>query len=154
MSTMLTNAAIARGPKKAGPLLVLWALTDNANDYGEASLRIDAIARKSRMTERNAINVLKKLEAEVWITSEKRAVPRMRGQFRKRGGSVNRYQINLEKLGVGARFSPEIVSREKTSPETVSHENRSRETAACVNPVEKPTIYGGKPVKGGWKRAS
>lgn len=146
---MLTNAVILRGPKKAGPLLVLWALSDNANDYGEASLRIEAIARKSRMSERNAINILKKLEFEAWITSEKRAVPRMRGHVRRRGSSVNRYQINLEKLGIGARFSPELISREKPSPEKTSHE-----TVSCVKPVGKPAHFRGKAVKGGLKSDS
>lgn len=151
---MLTNAAFIRGPRKGGQLLVFVALTDNANDYGEASLRIDAIARKSRMTERNAITVLKKLETDGWLTTEKRAVPRMKGHQRRRGSAVNRYQINLEKLGLGTRFSPEVISREKTSPETNSRENHSPEKTSCVSPVEKTPFCGGKPVKRRLKHAS
>jgi len=56
------------GPDDRGELLVLLAMADFANDKGECWPSVATIARKARMDERSARRILRKLEANGWLT--------------------------------------------------------------------------------------
>jgi hypothetical protein len=91
---------------------VLLALADHADPSGFAFPSIALLADKCVLTGRSVIGAITQLERQHWITKTKK-------------GKANQYQINLEKLGIGA-----VVSREKdsgdigeqTSREDASHE--------------------------------
>lgn len=150
MSIDLISAVFKRGPEDRSKYAVLMALADNASDQGICWPKLETIARKSRMTSRNAMNVMKKLEREGWIEIERRAMDNIvRGKKRK--GKVNRYQLSLEKLGLGSGSIPEILSRENPSPEKPSRENPSDETVSSESLVQKHQKHGGKTVRKDWK---
>lgn len=56
------------GPKPHGELHVLLALADFADDHGQCFPRMETIAEKARMTDRDARIVVRKLEANGWLT--------------------------------------------------------------------------------------
>lgn len=107
-----------------GELLVLLALADWANDEGRCHPSVPRIANKSRLTERQTYNVLKRLQADGVITVE-------RGGGR---GKLTVYQIHAEHFG--ARTTP----RTKTCPQG-PREARRRAAIPEINSVklEAPT---------------
>ncbi len=88
------------GPQKQGPLLVMLALADYANDQGECWPSMKSIAEKARMTERGAQKILRQLEADGWVKIET-------GNGRK---GCNRYAINHERRSVN------VVHPEQETP--------------------------------------
>lgn len=63
MSIKVMNHVWEKAPVRGTMLLMLIAIADNANDHGAAWPGIPKLAEKTRMTERNAQVVLRKLEA-------------------------------------------------------------------------------------------
>ncbi|HEY1743731.1 MAG TPA: helix-turn-helix domain-containing protein [Granulicella sp.] len=90
---------------------VLLALADHADQSGFAFPSVARIAERCVLTARSVIGALQQLQHESWIT-------------KTRKGKASQYQINLEKLGIGAALG------EKASgeiDEQTSRENASRE---------------------------
>lgn len=89
------------GPQKQGPLLVLLALSDYANDTGKCWPSIRSIAAKARMTERGTQKVLRSLESDGWIDI-------MTGTGR---GGCNVYTIHQIADGRSARAEVSDIDR-------------------------------------------
>lgn len=153
MSIKLITACWDRGPKSQSPLLVMMALADRADDQGGSCFpKIDEVARKSRMSARNAMNILAQLERDGWIEIDRRALDNVdRRKKKKKQGKVNNYTINLAKLGLAPSAIPELISRENSSPENPSGEKHSGESTSSESTVQKHHKHGGKPVGKGWK---
>lgn len=93
MALNLMVAVLDRGPDDLAEMAVLLAIVDSADkDTGEAWPSKATIARRSRQTYRNVLNVLERLRAGGWLTWEVRTRP---------NGSTtsNLYTVNLEQLG-------------------------------------------------------
>lgn len=120
-----------RGPKNPARKLVMVALADNANDYGICWPGYALIAHKSSVSVRTTMRTIEALVAENWISVEKRAVQKINKKTKKnRPGHLNRYQINLAKLG---------LSRDNLSPEAIeSRDILSPDSLACESPLQKP----------------
>lgn len=60
------------GPPSLGDRFVLLAIADHANDEGQAFPGIAGLARKTCMTERGVQKILRRLEADGWLVTERR----------------------------------------------------------------------------------
>jgi hypothetical protein len=140
MSIDLINAAFKRGPSNASQRLVLIALADNANDQGLCWPKLSLIARKACVSQRTAIRILDALEADGWISRERRAVKNGR-----RNGRINRYLVSRHKLG---------LSGDMVSPDNESHDILSGDSMTCESSVEKPKKQRKKLCKTGGKAPS
>src|SRR6476660_10073117 len=83
MSAIWTNAKY-----EGGALIVLLALGDWADDDGLCWPKVSSIAKKARMTERQAYKILKPLREDQILSTEP-------GGGR---GNPSRYRLNLETL--------------------------------------------------------
>ena len=62
MSIKIMNAVWHLSKQKGTPLLLMIAISDNANDNGEAWPGIEYLARKIRMSERQTQRLVRDLE--------------------------------------------------------------------------------------------
>jgi hypothetical protein len=60
------------GPPSLGDRFVLLAIADHANDEGQAFPGVGSLARKTCMTERGVQKILRRLEADGWLLTDKR----------------------------------------------------------------------------------
>jgi hypothetical protein len=60
------------GPASLGDRFVLLAIADHANDEGQAFPGVGSLARKTCMTERGVQKILRRLEADGWLLTDKR----------------------------------------------------------------------------------
>lgn len=134
------NLVFENGPSDLGQHVVMLALADNAEDQGTAFPGVSLIARKSRMSERNALRVLASLEIDGWLTIRRRShrVNTDRGMVRM----GNTYCLNLARLRAenctGDKVSPrEMQATESNSPSNGRHDNVSPEQYPVQNPVDK-----------------
>ena len=119
---------------REGPLLVLLALADWANDEGWCWPSVPAIAEKSRLTERQVYNVLAGLVRDGVVVKQA-------GGGR---GKATRYRVIVEALG--RRKNPEKVSGFKCD------ENAGNPEVHCrVSEGENPEIEAGNPEIGDTK---
>lgn len=88
-------------------LLVMLALADWCNDSGECYPAVESIAKKSRMSERNARYILKKLASDGYIT-----ITENRGR-----NNTNVYTLNLQSLHIN--LEKVQVETEKVQSETI-----------------------------------
>jgi hypothetical protein len=72
MSIKVASYVWEHSKQKASALLMLLAIADNANDQGEAFPGVETLAKKTRMSKRNAQDVLTKLEAQGEIAIQER----------------------------------------------------------------------------------
>ncbi|OHV26227.1 hypothetical protein EOS93_10140 [Rhizobium sp. RMa-01] len=88
MSIKVMTIVWSRAPVKSGELLLLLALSDNADDNGVAFPSVTYLASKARMTPRNVQLCLSNLERSGFI------------QIVPRGGpsGANKYRVNLKLL--------------------------------------------------------
>lgn len=101
------------GPEDQGELLVLLALADYANDAGLCWPSMSSIAKKARMSERNARRVIRKLENSHMVLSNSSS-----------GRKANTYQI--------LRF---WETRTQCPPASEpGHLRQSTRTSATLNP--------------------
>jgi hypothetical protein len=114
------------GPPKQGPLLVMLALADYANDQGQCWPSIKSIAKKSRITDRGTQKILRSLEAEGWICIDT-------GNGRH---GCNKYQINPER-----RYTPERGSPRTSITETpnVDAETPNVDTPEPLLTINEPS---------------
>lgn len=70
MSIRLMTDVWDHGPDGQGELLVLLALADFANDAGMSWPTVSTLAKRARMSERNARRVLRKLEELGYVSTE------------------------------------------------------------------------------------
>jgi len=134
MSIRVLSAIWEVGPEDQTDLLVLLALADFADDAGRCYPSMASIARKARLTERGARNVVRRLEALGWIKV------RVNGG---RGGA-NHYHINAQNPEretrndkPGMSFPPE---RDDTKPGTPRHKTRNQGSAEPSRTVKEPSI--------------
>jgi hypothetical protein len=102
MSVKVMSRVWAHSQRKDGELLVLLALADFSNDAGESWPSLKVLAQKARLTRRQTIRVLKKLEQ----VGEIRKSPSNGGRNRR-----NHYFITLPKNG-------DIITLKKCHPLT------------------------------------
>lgn len=110
MSIRVMSRIWDEGPRKQGPLLVMLALADYANDAGECWPSIKSIAEKARMTERGVQRILRSLEDEKWLFVEI-------GNGRK---GCNMYRINPDRGYTPTECRPDrgYVETPTLDPET------------------------------------
>ncbi len=96
MSAKVMGWVFDAGPAEQAPMVVMLAIADNADDQGIAFPGIPTLARKTRMSERNVLRVVKELEVEGWMTVRRRShkVQTERGSVRM----GNTYCLNLARL--------------------------------------------------------
>jgi hypothetical protein len=90
MSIQVMSRVWAEAPYEGGALIVLLALADWADEGGYCFPKVPAIAKKSRLTERQVRNILRNFRKDDTLSIE-------RGGGR---GIQNRYRINPEKFSV------------------------------------------------------
>jgi hypothetical protein len=93
MSLHVLTAVWEHAPHKEGTLLVLLALADWADETGYCFPGIDSIAKKSRVSRRQVIRILKRLIASGDVTLIKKGG--------KNRGS-NKYKVNVTNWHLGA----------------------------------------------------
>jgi hypothetical protein len=124
------------GPRDGTDALVLLALADFADDAGRCYPSMRTIAEKARMTERGAQKVIRRLEADGWVS-----VSTGNGRH-----GCNQYKIRTEKGEHGSGFNPEktpnTVHPEHGSPRTAEQKPRTRvqETPNGGSPEPSRTI--------------
>lgn len=115
------------GPQKQGPLLVMLALADYANDAGECWPSIKSIAEKARMTERGVQRILRELEAEKWIETD-------HGNGRH---GCNKYRINPDPRYTPTESRPDPRS---TKTPTLDPETPTLSTPEPSEPSLEPSL--------------
>lgn len=94
MSNRIFQAVWDFGPETRTEMLVLMALADCADaSSAECFPGLDHIRHAARASRRTVVDTLKALEADGWITVEKRLRP-------NGSQASNLYRINIEKLGL------------------------------------------------------
>ncbi|MGR9311377.1 hypothetical protein ACU8MX_18345 [Rhizobium leguminosarum] len=88
MSILVMSIVWSRAPVEGGDLLILLALSDNADENGVAFPAVPYLASKARMTERNVQLCLRRLQRDGFIQIVPRAGP----------SGANRYRVNLSLL--------------------------------------------------------
>ena len=68
MSVKIMSRIWENGPDQQGELLVLLALSDWANDEGDCWPSMAVIARKTRIEERSARRIIRRLEEAGWLS--------------------------------------------------------------------------------------
>ena len=122
MSIRVMSNVWDNGPSSQGPLLVMLALADYANDAGECWPSIKSISEKARMTERGVQKIIRVLEADGWVNIDT-------GNGRK---GCNKYRINPER-----RDTPEQGTPRTSTPKTP---NVDAETPNVATPEPSRTI--------------
>ena len=115
------------GPEKQSERFVLLALADFANDQGECWPSMQRLAEKTCMTERGAQKIVRRLEADGWLTI---------GTGGGRHG-CNQYTINPEPCSPFQEVeTPNEVHPERRSPPNVDAEtpNKSAENPEHRSP--------------------
>jgi len=121
------------GPEKQSDRFVLLALADFANDDGECWPSMQRLASKTCMTERGAQKIVRRLEADGWLTI---------GTGGGRHG-CNQYTINPEPRSPFQEVeTPNEVHPERGSPPNVDAEtlNESAENPEHGSPEPSRTI--------------
>jgi Helix-turn-helix domain len=123
MSIRIMTQVWERSQHKGSELLLMLAIADNANDRGLAYPSLNTLAKKTRITRRNVIFLVKKL-----IRSGELRVEVGRGP-----GRTNIYHVDIVDIEDGENFSPRMKSRGKnqrqldgeiaTSPEPTTQTN-------------------------------
>ena len=114
------------GPENHADLLVMLALADWSDDAGNSWPSMSSIAQKSRVDERSARRIVRRLEADGWLTIET-------------GGGrngVNKYRINPDR-------KPPIVTKkpgQKVPPDRKSPGPLMPETRTVQPPEPSLTI--------------
>ena len=102
MSIKVMSRIWEDGPDQTGERFVLLAISDFANDDGDAWPSLASIARKTCMTTRGVRLVLRKLEAEGWLET---------GIAEARAG-CNKYRVVTppprNSVPPGTQFPPEL----------------------------------------------
>jgi hypothetical protein len=121
MSIRLMAEAWERAPVDGGALLVLLALCDYANDTGTAWPAVGSLARRARLSTRQARTILRRLELAGLVTPV--------GAYRhpgQRGSSIVRYRVSIPTTG-----KPEVSADLPLKPEvcdikagSLRHESR------------------------------
>lgn len=119
MSIRIMTAAWDAGPESHAELLVLLALADFCNDEGMCFPSVPSIAKKARMSERNARRVIRKLEEGGFLDIEEN-----RGR-----NATNRYWVrvgpakpdNLAGLDKTGQDGPENRTPRAPKPDTAGH---------------------------------
>jgi hypothetical protein len=117
MSIRIMTQVWERSQHKGSELLLMLAIADNANDRGLAYPSLNTLAKKTRITRRNVIFLVKKL-----IRSGELRVEVGRGP-----GRTNIYHVDIED---GENFSPRMKSR---------GENQRQLDAKIATSPEAPT---------------
>lgn len=109
MSIRAMQSVWQHSKQSGGALVLLLAIADNAHDDGDGAYpSLDTLAQKARMTPRNVLILLKKLEADGEIRVEHGAGPR----------GTNLYRLLLPDLATPEKISP----RKDFTPEKISME--------------------------------
>lgn len=111
MSVRLISAVWSDAPYEGGVLLVLLALADYCNDNGECWPRVDSIAKKARLTERQVYSILRQLKTDGVLTVQS-------GGGR---GISSRYKINPETLKPNSLNSTSLKSEAETLKSTTQN---------------------------------
>lgn len=134
MSIKVMSCVWDNGPKDPTERLVMLALADFCDDGGNCFPSMIGIAEKACVTERGARGIVRRLEAEGWLSVN------IGGG---RGGK-NRYHLNLNKLGTknpepetGNDENPE---RGDTKPGTSLHKTRNQGSAEPSRTINKPSL--------------
>ncbi len=125
MSLDVLTAIWRAPPCKAGDLLCLLAIADNADDFGYAWPSVSLIAKKAAMSERGAQKCIKKLVEMGLITVES-------GGGRNK---TNAYQITTNGIGPNA----EHQNPEQNSPNTVHPLRAINPEQSDINPEQSDT---------------
>ncbi len=117
------------GPEDRSELLVLLALADFANDEGECWPSMVGVAQKSRMTERGAQKIVRRLEEDGWLQIDTGG---------GRGGK-NRYRILAQNPELETPNSKQGIA---DKPRTAEHKPRTgvQETPNGGSPEPSGTI--------------
>lgn len=116
MSVRVIAMVFEAGPEDLGQHSVMLAMADNADDYGVAWPGIDLLARKSRLSERQVTRVLAALEADGWLTIQRR----VRGIRRR----CSEYRLNLARLRSGVSSAADGGPESRTDTVSVGEEKR------------------------------
>jgi hypothetical protein len=145
MSIKVMSWVWENGPADAVDRLVLLALADFCNDTGDCWPSMDTIGAKACMTGRGARNVVRRLQAEGWISV---AVGGGRG-------GCSRYHINLPKAeqdtgkGIPGKPFPEAGDKK---PGTWKHKTRNAGSAEPSRTVNEPARERAKDFHSGFKK--
>lgn len=131
MSNLVSGLVYNRAPFEDARFSVLLALADSANDDGYAYGSLVTIARKSRVSFRNTIRAIKKLESDLINNEKILKVTR----YRKKGMS-NDYFINVPLLETLPTFWPSGLLRESENRVT------PRPSKVISKPVENSNLLG------------
>jgi len=112
---------------KGNALLILLAIADFADDYGAAFPSIKKLAEKARISERQTIRIIKKLEDSKELNVKHR---------RNQG---NYYLIMLEELGDKLSLRESVSDDEKESV-SISDIKESHELSDTLSQLESDTI--------------
>lgn len=99
MSILVMSAVWKHAPVEQGPLLVLLALADFADDDGWCFPAVDTLAAKSRMAGRSVQRAIRAMQEAGYLQVEANAGP----------GGANRYRVDvaaLSRSGGGDKLSP------------------------------------------------
>ena len=110
MSIRVMTAVWDNGPEDSGELLVLLAMADFADDAGICWPSVATVAKKARMSDRNARRVIRKLEGDGYLRT-----------FPSSGRKSNKYQILTTPDKLSALPQP-------------GHLEHSTRTSATLNP--------------------
>jgi hypothetical protein len=134
MSVGVMTLVWAKFPNSdASVTLIMLALADWSSDAGLSWPSIPTLARKARMSERNARYILRKLETDNFIT-----IIEQRGRNRS-----NRYQINLQRLQVLPDYQPKTENLQPGVAKTckAAHGKPAKPPSKTCNPASlKPAI--------------
>jgi hypothetical protein len=120
------SAVWSDAPYEGGILLVLLALADYANDEGECWPRVDSIAAKARLTQRQTHNILRQLKADGVLTVHS-------GGGR---GRSSHYKLNTETLKRGSLNSVSVkFISVKPARETLK--SGAENTEICSSAIRK-----------------
>lgn len=125
MSYRVVEVVLDGGPTDLRETLVLLSIAESANDRGYAYPGVAMIARRSRISERHALRLIKRLAMDEWLT----VLPNAEGPSKKQTA----YELNLTKLqsrsacnSVGAQHPLQaLVSRRPFQEKYPSDQMRS-----------------------------
>jgi hypothetical protein len=130
MSIKLMAEIWDHGPERQGDRFVLMALADYANDGGECWPSVEAIARRTCMSQRGARAILRRLEADGWLVTVEGGGRNQCNHYRVK----TRNEVPPERGSVFAETRNETT--ETRNETTLNPERRSPEPSRTV--IEPP----------------
>ena len=145
MSIRIMSQVWDNGPDDRNELLVLLALADFANDEGECWPSMIGVAEKSRMTERGAQKVIRRLEECGWIKTDTGGGRGGKNKYRILAANPERETPNAKR---GMQEKPRTDEQKPRTDEQKTPNGRSPEPSGtikepsevppCIPPSEKP----------------